>query len=236
MLITVLLAVAAALLAMPSRVSARLVRPPALAGAGTSRRWWASPATGALVAGATVYQLMAPPVGLVLAAGAAVATYRWIDRSESVADRLRRERIGRDLPLAADLLVACLVAGKAPGSALASVAGAIRGPLGQELGTAVAQLDLGADPLDVWQQLGRDPTLGPIGRSFARASRSGSSVTTALSRCADDLRRRRLSSAQAKARSVGVQAAGPLGLCFLPAFVLVGIVPTVVGLFGELVR
>jgi pilus assembly protein TadC len=36
------------------------------------------------------------------------------------------------------------------------------------------------------------------------------------------------------ARSVGVHAAAPLGLCFLPAFVLVGIVPSIVSVFGSL--
>jgi hypothetical protein len=40
---------------------------------------------------------------------------------------------------------------------------------------------------------------------------------------------------QKRARTVGVRAAGPLGLCFLPAFMLVGIVPTVVGGFAHLV-
>jgi len=236
-LAAVLLSAGAALLALPPRVSSRLARQGSAAGPATPRRrWWASPLFGALVAGVTVVQVIAPPVGLVLAAGAAVAAYQWIDRSESAADRRHREGIARDLPLAADLLVACLAAGKAPGPALATVAAAVRGPLARELRTAVAQLDLGADPMDVWQQLAQDPTLGPIGRSFARASRSGSSVTSALSRCADDLRRRRLSAAQAQARSVGVRAAGPLGLCFLPAFVLVGIVPTVVGLFAQFVR
>ena len=236
MLTAVLLSSGAVLLALPPRVSCRLARPKPAAAPIRSRRWWASPVTGALVAGATAVQLISPPGGLVLAGVAAIAAYRWIDRSESAVDRRRREEIARDLPLAADLLVACLAAGKAPGPALATVAAAVRGPLARELRTAVAQLDLGADPLAVWQQLGQDPILGPIGRSFARASRSGSSVTTALSRCANDLRRRRLSAAQAQARSVGVRAAGPLGLCFLPAFVLVGIVPTVVGLFAEFVR
>jgi hypothetical protein len=32
------------------------------------------------------------------------------------------------------------------------------------------------------------------------------------------------------ARAVAVRAAAPLGLCFLPAFVLLGVVPTVLGL------
>ena len=32
-----------------------------------------------------------------------------------------------------------------------------------------------------------------------------------------------------RARRAGVQAVGPLAACFLPAFVLVGVVPVVVG-------
>ncbi|MPZ96075.1 MAG: type II secretion system protein, partial [Propionibacteriales bacterium] len=35
-------------------------------------------------------------------------------------------------------------------------------------------------------------------------------------------------------RSVGVRAAAPLGLCFLPAFVLIGIVPAIAGAFAAL--
>ena len=37
-------------------------------------------------------------------------------------------------------------------------------------------------------------------------------------------------TALAQARALGVRSAGPLGLCFLPAFVLIGIVPLVIGL------
>jgi hypothetical protein len=37
-----------------------------------------------------------------------------------------------------------------------------------------------------------------------------------------------------RARTVGVRAALPLGLCLLPSFLLLGIVPLVVGLLSEL--
>ena len=37
-----------------------------------------------------------------------------------------------------------------------------------------------------------------------------------------------------RARAVGVKAALPLGLCLLPAFVLLGIVPTVAGMLRTL--
>lgn len=242
MLTAALLSAVAAVLVLVPPVSHRVARAGRYARSSaptqvpSRHRWWASPPVAALVAAVAALQLVPAPVGILPAGGAALAAHQWVARAESAADRLRQERVSRDLPLAVDLLVACLAAGRPPGAALATVAAALRGPLAKDLRAVAAQLDLGADPLGVWQQLGRDPTLGALGRSLARASRSGSSVTTALSRCSDDLRRRRHSSAQAQARSVGVRAAGPLGLCFLPAFVIVGIVPTIVGLFGVVVR
>ena len=42
------------------------------------------------------------------------------------------------------------------------------------------------------------------------------------------------SEAEARARTVGVRAAAPLGLCLLPAFVLVGVVPLVAGTVASL--
>jgi len=199
----------------------------------TTSRWWASPVLAAVLAGLAVVLVVSPPLGLVPAVGAAVAAHRWVVGAESVEDRRRVDRLNQDLPLAVDLLVACLVAGRPPASALATVAAALRGPLADELRTVAAQLDLGAEPAVVWQVMAGDPALGALGRSLGRATRSGSSVTEALSRCADDARRSRRAGAQARARSVGVKAAAPLGACFLPAFVVVGIVPTIISLLGD---
>jgi hypothetical protein len=55
-----------------------------------------------------------------------------------------------------------------------------------------------------------------------------------LALLAGDLRRRRRAAAEQRARSVGVRAAAPLGLCFLPAFVLIGVVPSVVSAFAAM--
>jgi Flp pilus assembly protein TadB len=200
---------------------------------GKGSRWWASPAVAAVLAAVAVLQLVDPPLGLLLGAGAGVAAHRWVSRAESSADRRRYEQLTRDLPHAVDLLVACLAVGRPPAAALSVVASALRGPLAQELRAVASQLDMGADAPAVWQRLSRNPALAPVGRAFARATRSGSSVTAALSGCADDLRRRGRADAQARARSTGVKAAGPLGACFLPAFVLIGIVPTVASLFAD---
>ncbi|GIH22507.1 hypothetical protein Aph01nite_08170 [Acrocarpospora phusangensis] len=51
-----------------------------------------------------------------------------------------------------------------------------------------------------------------------------------LTRLADDARHATRSASSAAARKVGVQAVAPLGLCFLPAFVFLGIIPVVAGL------
>ena len=43
-------------------------------------------------------------------------------------------------------------------------------------------------------------------------------------------------AARAAAERASVLIAGPLGLCYLPAFVCLGIVPVVVGLAGDVLR
>ena len=63
---------------------------------------------------------------------------------------------------------------------------------------------------------------------------SGSSVSEAMTRLADDLRRSARADVESRARAVGVKAAIPLGVCLLPAFVLVGVVPLVAGSLGVL--
>ncbi len=44
------------------------------------------------------------------------------------------------------------------------------------------------------------------------------------------------SAADARAQRASVLIAGPLGLCYLPAFVCLGIVPIVAGLAGDVLR
>jgi threonine dehydrogenase-like Zn-dependent dehydrogenase len=59
--------------------------------------------------------------------------------------------------------------------------------------------------------------LAAVAEGLAAAVRSG----------ADDL-------AEAKAQRAAVAVTGPLGLCFLPAFLCIGVVPVVIGLATRL--
>jgi pilus assembly protein TadC len=113
---------------------------------------------------------------------------------------------------------------------VAAVAGAVDGPLGAELAEVAARIRLGADPAAEWLALAREPVLAPLGRAAARASASGAPVAATLARLARDQRRTARAAASARARTAGVRAVAPLGLCFLPAFVLLGIVPAVAGI------
>ncbi|MHC5906476.1 type II secretion system F family protein, partial [Streptomyces sp. S6] len=64
---------------------------------------------------------------------------------------------------------------------------------------------------------------------------SGLPAAGPVARVAADARAERLRAATARARRAGVMVTAPVGLCFLPAFVVVGVVPVMVGLAGGVV-
>jgi Flp pilus assembly protein TadB len=170
--------------------------------------------------------------GLPGAVGAALgASGCWwaTGRLEPPAVRRRRERLAASVPQAVDLMAACLAAGLSPGAALDQVAAAVTPPLADELDALSARLRVGVDPVTVWRDLSRHPQLDGLGRTVSRAVESGSSVAEAMLRLAEDLRRDTRAQLETRARAVGVKAALPLGVCLLPAFVLVGVVPLVAG-------
>lgn len=134
-----------------------------------------------------------------------------------------------ELPPALDLLAACLSAGAMLDSALAAVAVAFDGPIGAVLADAARLTALGAPPEDAWSAALRDQRWAPVARAAIRAHHSGAALTDVLNRAASDLRRDLRTQAEAAAARASVKAVLPLGLCFLPAFLLLGVVPVVAG-------
>lgn len=169
-------------------------------------------------------------VGVLLAA----TVWVLVGRSEPPAVRRRREQVRRDLPHLVGLLAVALRSGTAPGEAVAVAGAALPGPAADHLLALTSRLGLGVDPGTVWRDVARDPQLAPLGRALARAHGSGSSVVEAVEDLSDALGRESRADAEDLARSVGVRAAVPLGVCLLPAFVLVGIVPLAAGLMRTL--
>jgi len=150
-----------------------------------------------------------------------------LSRLEPAAIRQRRARITAELPLAVDLLAACLRAGRPPQSAIGLVATALGGPLADLFKQVEHHLNLGADPIEAWSCLLAEPACASFARTTQRALRSGAPLAKTLERQADDTRQARRWTAEEQARAVESRSVVPLGLCFLPAFVVLGIVPTI---------
>jgi pilus assembly protein TadC len=132
------------------------------------------------------------------------------------------------------LLAGALESGCDVAEALRLVCLALPGPAAELLAGVPARLSLGVAPELAWRPVLDDPTISAVGRAMVRAQRSGASVTQEVARLADDLDRRARVQMEDRARTVGVKAAVPLGLCLLPAFLLIGVVPLVAGLLRSL--
>lgn len=138
------------------------------------------------------------------------------------------------VPVVVELLAGCLAAGLTTSDSLeaASVAG---DPVTRSAClAAAAALRRGAPAAEAWQSWMSDPWLAPVARSTARTTQTGASVADELRRVAARLRTRRHARLQQRVQQASVWAVVPLGLFFLPAFVLVAVVPVVIGLFGGL--
>jgi pilus assembly protein TadC len=236
---TALALLAAALLAWPSpaaAVSLRLRavrgrplpaarRPPVLGRAG--RRWVLAAGLGTAVA-----LLLGGAWALAAGAVATLVAERVLRRREHSEDAdVQALVLLRELPVACDLLAVCVAAGVPLPAALAAVGAAVPGTLGAELVRVAGARRLGADPRRAWQDV--RPELGALARTVQRAETSGARAAPALQALAAETRATGRAAADAAVRRAGVWVLAPLGACFLPAFVCLGVVPLVIGIAGD---
>lgn len=165
------------------------------------------------------------PLGLVGAAGA------WVGLGvlETTEAARRNTELVHALPHALDLFAACLEAGLPPRTALLAVTDSLRGPLADDLGYVTSQVAVGATEEQAWRTLIGHPVLGVAARDIARAVETGAPLTSVVAAHAVDARAQRKTAIESAAKAVGVRAVLPLMLCFLPAFMLIGVVPIVAG-------
>lgn len=175
--------------------------------------------------------LLGWPTGVLAGLALAPLAHRTVARLETSSARERQAAIAAQLPVALDLVVAALEVGRPPAVALALAAEATADPLGPELGQLANRLAIAGDPVTVWSSVVDDASLAPVGRAFRRAESSGMPVAEIISGVADELRRERRAHRRDDSRKVAVRTAAPLGACFLPAFFMIGIVPTIMGAF-----
>lgn len=142
-------------------------------------------------------------------------------------------------PLAAasalDVMAVCLSAGMTVCAAASATAASAPPQLRSMLLRAADLLRLGADPDTAWS-VGAghaDPASEALVRLARRSAQSGSALALGVAELAERSRQDAAHAASAAAERAGVLIAGPLGLCFLPAFVCLGVIPVVAGLAGD---
>jgi Flp pilus assembly protein TadB len=178
--------------------------------------------------------------GWIVACAGAYGVRRWMrgrrEREEAAGSQQSADAraAAEQLPLAAELMAACLAAGSTPAAAADAVGRSLTGPLGALLIRTATELRLGAEPAVAWAHFASLPGSGGFVRSMERAGTAGAPAVDQMARLTGELRIRRVREASARARRAAVLVTGPLGLCFLPAFLAVGVAPVVMGLAGSL--
>lgn len=138
----------------------------------------------------------------------------------------------RLVPDALELVAVALDGGASVASAIRTVAGTLPEPLGEQLRGVAAVLRRGEDPTEAWAAAGAH--WAPARRSLDLAESAGIPPARALVRTADDLRREAVADVEVAAARLGVRLVVPLGLAYLPAFVLTTVVPVVLALTRSL--
>ncbi|MDT0615471.1 type II secretion system F family protein [Streptomyces lancefieldiae] len=197
---------------------------------GAVRGWL--PLVGTVGAGwALVGGVAGVVVGFLFAAG----LWHWQARrtaAGAAGAKTRAAEATRQLPLAADLLAACIAAGAGPVEAAQAVGDALGGPVGDALGRGAAEVRLGGEPGGAWRGLAEIPGAEPLARLLERADVTGLPAAGPVARLATQARADWARTATARARRAAVMVTAPVGLCFLPAFIAVGVLPVVIGLAG----
>jgi pilus assembly protein TadC len=226
----------AAVLAWPPRAALRTRRLPvvptpaavpdnSVAADGRRQLAWA------IAAGMSVGVVVGGGTGLVAGLVVAGVVRRVLARQVDGRTAALASNRAAELPIACDLLAVTLSAGLPVGEALAAVGAALPEPLGAELRRVAALYRLGAEPRGAWAEA--SPELAGLGRTLVRAGESGSAVGPALRSLAADSRAAARTAAEAAVQRAGVWVLAPLGLCFLPAFLCLGVVPLVLGIADE---
>ncbi len=150
--------------------------------------------------------------------------------------RRRDHRLDQTFPDLLDLFVVTVQAGLLPVQAVADLRAIVDSVLVPGLDEVVARIDRGERFADALSALVE--AWGPRALMFVATvtatERSGLALAPALERLADEARQHRRRGAEASARELPVRLSFPLVLCTLPAFVLVAIVPLLVGALSSL--
>jgi pilus assembly protein TadC len=137
----------------------------------------------------------------------------------------------RDTAMMLELVAAMLDAGSGIGRSLELVAASASKDYSTALRPVVSALAIGADWETAWRSSEvRLPEILELRDALGFAALTGAPSSAILYAQAARLRRERFRAAEKRAASLGVKLVIPLGLCSLPAFICLGVVPVLLAL------
>ena len=137
----------------------------------------------------------------------------------------------RDTAMMLELVAAMLDAGSGIGRSLELVAATASPGYRRSLRPVVAALAIGADWETAWRSSEvRLPEILEMRDALGFAAMTGAPSSAILYAQAARIRRERFRAAEKRAASLGVKLVIPLGLCSLPAFICLGVVPVLLAL------
>jgi tight adherence protein C len=182
---------------------------------------------GGLLGGLGAHGSRAVFMSAVLAFGG----WRWPELRDARRAETRRRQAREAIPDTLDLLAACVRSGSSVTRAFAIAAEREPGPLGDAMRDTVSALEHGVPKAEAYRILCRRADVAElrvVASSLQRVERLGIPLADTLDALATEMRERRRSLAEERARSAPVRMLFPVILCFLPAFVLLTIAPVLI--------
>ncbi len=137
----------------------------------------------------------------------------------------------RNVPMILELVAAMLDSGAGLGRALDLIAACASPQLSRTLSTVVAALEIGTDWETAWRSSGQQcAEARKLKDALAFAALTGAPSSAILYAQAARLRREQFRMAEKRAAALGVKLVIPLGLCSLPAFICLGVVPVLLAM------
>jgi tight adherence protein C len=179
------------------------------------------------------------PFNLALLLGIAVAAGAYVGLPMAVDLRVRgrRDKIVASMPTILDLLTLSVETGMSFDAGLQRLVQRMRGPLVDELGLMLRDMQLGTSRYDALQALANRvdaPEVTSFVRALTQADRLGVPLAQMLRTQADELRTRLRNEAEEQAMKAPVKMLFPTVLLIFPAVFIVVLGPAVLGLMTRL--
>lgn len=145
--------------------------------------------------------------------------------------------VGLQAPIMLELAASMLEAGSSLDQALAVLSQVSGGQTGKGLATVVSAIRLGAGWDQAWAATrdgGSAAILAELEEGLGFAAATGAPSSALLSSQAQQLRRRSYRQAEQRAAALGVKLVLPMGLCSLPAFVCIGVLPVLLAMLPSM--